>query len=209
MKRSTFAVPAGGVGRGEDVAGAVASEHLSEGPTLAIGDGVVAHHRLRPFDAERGEVVDRPLEHRAGGVTALITVLLDVGVARVIVDHAVQVDVADPGPLAGAGRGAVPGHGVAGALEAGQAGDVDVQEGAGPRPLVAAVGLATRPMTTREAMAVQHLPDRRAGAAADPGQTTGTEVRLPPGPQDRRLLDRREPSRLAVGPRGAVEHPAP
>jgi hypothetical protein len=71
----------------------------------------------------------------------LVTVLLDVGVATVIVDHAVQVDVADSGPLLSAGQVADAGNRMPGATEARLAGDVDVKQGSGPRPLIAAIGL--------------------------------------------------------------------
>ena len=55
--------------------------------------------------------------------------LLDVGVATVVVDHAVQVDVADSGPLLGSGQVADAGDRMPGAIEACQAGHVDVKQG--------------------------------------------------------------------------------
>ena len=81
-------------------------------------------------------MLDRPPEHRSRGGAALVGVLLDVGVAGVVVDHAVQVDIAPERSLLGAGLGANPGDSVAGALEAGEASDVDV----GPGRKVAVVG---------------------------------------------------------------------
>jgi len=53
--------------------------------------------------------------------------LLDVGVATVVVDHAVQVDVAHSGPLLGSGQVPDAGDRMPGAIEARQAGDVDVK----------------------------------------------------------------------------------
>jgi hypothetical protein len=43
----------------------------------------------------------------------------------------VQVDVADSGPLLGCGQVADAGDRMSGAVEAGQAGDVDVKQGSG------------------------------------------------------------------------------
>lgn len=118
------------------MAGAVVIESRPEGSRLHVGEGVVAHHRFRRLHPEGGEVLDRPPEHRSRGGAALVGVLLDVGVAGVVVDHAVQVDIAPERSLLGAGLGANPGDSVAGALEAGEASDVDV----GPGRKVAVVG---------------------------------------------------------------------
>jgi len=74
-------------------------------------------------------VLDHPTQHGRRSVPALVTVLLDVGVAGVVVDHAVQVDVADSGPLLGPGQVADAGDRMPGAIEARQAGDVDVKQG--------------------------------------------------------------------------------
>jgi hypothetical protein len=74
-------------------------------------------------------VLDRPLQHRCCGLTALVVVLLDVGVARVVVDHAVQIDVA--GTTIAVVLGANAGDLVSGPLKARQAGDVDMQECSG------------------------------------------------------------------------------
>jgi hypothetical protein len=48
-------------------------------------------------------VLDRTVEYRRRGVPALIGMLLDVGVAAMVVDYAVQVDVAKTGALLGTG----------------------------------------------------------------------------------------------------------
>ncbi|HEY8815015.1 MAG TPA: hypothetical protein VIP57_07925 [Candidatus Dormibacteraeota bacterium] len=63
----------------------------------------------------------------ASGAFALVAMLLDVGVATVVVDHAVQVDVAHSGPLLGSGQVPDAGDRMPGAIEARQAGDVDVK----------------------------------------------------------------------------------
>jgi Metallo-beta-lactamase superfamily len=124
-----LAVPARCVGRSEDLAGAVGRQGRFEGIGFAIGEGVIAHHRLGCLQAERCEVLDRPVQHGRRGVPALVTMLLDVGVATVVIDHAVQVDVADSGPLLGPGQVADAGDRMPGAIEARQAGDVDVKQG--------------------------------------------------------------------------------
>lgn len=136
-----------------------------------------------------------------------VTVLLDVGVAGVVVDHAVQVDVADSGPLLSAGQVADAGDRMPRAVEARQAGDVDVKQGSRPRPLIAAVGLPGALASLGEAVAVKHLPDRRASLATDSRQATGTEVGLPASAQDRLLLGRAQPPRLTVRARGAIPQP--
>jgi hypothetical protein len=115
----------------------------------------------------------------------------------------VQVFPAGPAvavmPLAG-GR-------VAGLGEAGKALDVHVQQGPGPRPLIAPVGLALPAWVSGEAVAVKDLPNRRARPPTDPRQAAGTETGLPAGTQDRRLLGSGEPARLAMGRAGPVAAP--
>src|SRR3954452_7758113 len=56
-------------------------------------------------------------------------------------------------------------------------------------------------------MASQHLPDRRASAANDPGETPGPEAGLVTSSQDRFLLGARETTRLAMRPRAAIAEP--
>jgi hypothetical protein len=68
-----------------------------------------------------------------------------------------------------------------------QALDVHVQEGAGPRPLIAAEALALATGAPGESVAVEHLPDRRAGPAAQSGQPARAEARLSSCPEDRLL----------------------
>jgi len=102
---------------------------------------------------EEGEGALEGADVRLLGVTG---VQLDVGQARVVVDHAVQVVVARAtrAPVArGASFGAV-----AGGFEAGEALDVHVQQRAGPRPLVAAIALALAARAPRETVAVEDLP---------------------------------------------------
>src|SRR5581483_1616251 len=145
-----------------------------------------------------------------GRLPALVAMLLDVGVARVIVDGDVQVDVADPaGPLAALCLGVHPPHPMPGEAKGRQLGGVDVDQRSGPRPLIAAargLRLAAKP---RETVAAKHLPDRRAGPADDPGQPPGAEVGLAAGAQDRFLLGGRQAPWLALRARAAVAKPRP
>jgi hypothetical protein len=78
-----------------------------------------------------GEVLDRPAQNGCRGVSALVWVLLDVSVAGVVVDYAVQVDVADSVAFFGPGLVPHPGDGMPRAVEARQAGDVDVNRAPG------------------------------------------------------------------------------
>jgi hypothetical protein len=60
-----------------------------------------------------------------------------------------------------------------------QAFGVHVQQRAGLRPLKAPKRLALAARPTREPVALQHLPDRRAGAPQQPGQPARTEIGAP------------------------------
>jgi hypothetical protein len=64
-------VPAGRVGRGEDVAGAHGLEFGSNEPG-AVGVAVVAHHRLWRVEPELPEVLDRAAHEAGGGLGALV-----------------------------------------------------------------------------------------------------------------------------------------
>jgi hypothetical protein len=102
------------------VAGAVGGENSPEGIGPSVGERVVAHHRLGRRQAEGGEVFDRSAQHGRRGVPAWVEVLLDVGVAGVVVDHAVQVDVPHARPLLGAGLVTNAGDRMPGTLKARQ-----------------------------------------------------------------------------------------
>src|SRR5262245_64554051 len=113
--------------------------------------------------------------------------LFDVGIARAVVDAAVQERVAELGPSRAAG-GRAAADPVAGARKARQPGRVDVKQGAGARPLIAPGRLARCRWPGREPVAVEHLPDRRARPAADPGQAPGAEAGLASRFENRLLL---------------------
>jgi hypothetical protein len=139
------------------------------------------------------QVVEGPLQEGRAGVGALVGVLLDVGVAAVVVDGQVQKDLADAVVEVRSGHAAA--GAVAGTSRARQAGGVDVDERARARPPVAARQRPRRARASRAAVAVEHLPDRRAGSPAEMGQAPGAEVGLGPGVKDRRPLGRRQPPR--------------
>jgi hypothetical protein len=128
-------------------------------------------------------VLNRPAQDGRRGVSALVAVLLDVGVATVIVDHAVQVDVADSGPLLSAGER------MPGAIEARQAGDVDVQQGSGQRPLMATVGLPGalaspgEPELRCSSSAKHQRCHQRWAVAGHPDSIACTRASLPAGPR--------------------------
>jgi hypothetical protein len=115
--------------------------------------------------------------------------LLDVGVATVVIDHAVQVDVADPCPLLGAGQVSDAGDRMPGAIEARQAGDVDVKQGSGPRPLMATIGLPGSSSAERQRChqrwAVAGATQKAAAAAfcVIPDSIACTNASLPDGPR--------------------------
>ena len=113
-----------------------------------------------PWPAKNAEGA---LDEAGHGQRELVAVQLDVGQARVVVDHRVGVVVADAGlgthPGSVALR-AVLGDGVPGPAEARVARDVHVQQVAGTGPLVAVGGFARRPRGARERVAAQHLPYR-------------------------------------------------
>src|SRR5438552_323287 len=76
---------------------------------------------------------------------------------------------------------------------------------AGLRPLVAAVTLTRLARPSRQAVTPEHLPDRRAGTADDPGEAAGAKVGAAASLQDRLLPARREPTGPAVRPRGTID----
>src|SRR5215207_4160299 len=133
---------------------------------------------------------------------------LDIGEARVVVDDRVREVVADqllrvrrPVPA----RGAVSSDGVAGALEAGEAADVHVEQVPGAGPLVAVGGLPRRALGARDAGSLQHLPDRRVREARERGDEPRSPTRLPAAGADSLLQLGGELARARVRPARAIE----
>src|SRR5215218_1267524 len=181
-----LAVPARRVGRGEDLAGADPLELVPKGEG-AVGVAVVAHHRLGRAEPQPREVLDRPAHEGRRGLGALVGMLLDVGIARAVVDAGVQEGVAQLGaPPAALGR--APANAMTGSLKAREPGRVHVKQGAGTRPLIAPDRLPRARGVPRDPVAAKDLPDRRAGAADDSGQPARAQPGLAAGAQDRLLL---------------------
>jgi hypothetical protein len=118
------------------VTGASGCERGLEGVVAAVAEGVVGHHRLGWRQAELDEVRDRSLEEARARLASLVTVLLDVGVAAVIVDGGVDKHVA-PAVLLAAGVGRASAHAVPRPPEGWQAGGIHMKQRPQPRPLVA------------------------------------------------------------------------
>jgi hypothetical protein len=89
---------------------------------------------------------------------------------------------------------------VAGLFDAGEPLHVHLQQRASSRPLVAMYRRPRRPRASGEAAASQHLRDRRAGPAHDPGQPRRPMSRRHTGDHDRFLLGRTQLQRRAMRP---------
>ena len=126
-----LAVPARRVGRRRDLACAAACEDLLEGVACSVAEGVVGHDCFGWGQAELGEVGQGALEEARARLAALIAVLLDIGVAAVIVDGSVDEDVA-PTALVSPRLGRATADAVTRSLEGRQPRGVEVQQRAWP-----------------------------------------------------------------------------
>ena len=131
-------------------------------------------------------MLKRPSHKRSGRVGPLIWELLDVGVARVVIDAGVQIDVAGTAVAVAPALGPLALR--PGCSKRARRVDIDVQERSGARALIAVVGLPSRSAALGEPVAVQDLPDCRAAPSADPRQPARTEIGLPARSQDWLLL---------------------
>ena len=133
-----------------------------------IGRAVVGHHPL-DGDAQAGEPGDGALEEGDGTFLALVGQDLGVGKAGGIVDADMQEVPAD----AAAALGPVAGDAVADAVDPAELLDVEVDQLAGPCPLVAEdLRLGVERLEPTEAVAAQdqaHGGDRAAEPAGDGG----------------------------------------
>src|SRR5437660_8593309 len=102
---------------------------------------------------------------------------------------------------------AIASDSVAGPLEARIARRVHVQQVARTRPLVAVGGLARLLRRPRDAVAVEHLPDRRMRAAGGPGDQARSPAGAQPALTDALLRDRIEQARARARAARAVEQP--
>src|SRR6266508_53824 len=195
------------VGLGRQVADPLAGEQLAQRAVLGVGEGVIAHQPPRS-DAVALVEGECSLEEAGHGRCPLVAMELDIGEARVVVDDRVRKVVADQ-PLGvrrlAPARGAVSGDRVTGPLEAGVAADVDVQQVAGARPLVAVGRLPWRARGPGDAGPLEHLPDRRVREACDARDQPRPPARLPPASADPLLQLGRELARAAARSARAIK----
>jgi hypothetical protein len=201
------------------VARAVRAQRDGERARAGVDEDVAGHHRLGRFQAELAQVGDRApehgrrgraLEHGRRGRGILGLVLLDVGIAAVVVDDAVQVDQAERVVLLPACLGAVSGRPRGRACESAAA--LPCRRAA-TRPAATTRGgdsSAARPgaaATTRGGGASSRSSNVRAARSRE---ATGTEAPLTPCAQDRLLLRSRQPARRASadGTSGRTSTPA-
>ena len=100
----------------------------------AVGRAVVREHPLH-LHAQAREVGDRAAQHRDGRLAAFIAVPLDMGEARVIIDHGVQKAHPEPGLVWGI-TGSFAVRGRRAVLQALLAPDESVSAPSGMRPNV-------------------------------------------------------------------------
>src|SRR5690606_30047353 len=114
-------------------------DRVDEGAAVAVGEGVVGHHPLDAGDAHGGEVGRCPAQEPRAGLGLLIVVDLAVGQAGVVIDHGVDVVIADtPGLVLGrVGRGAAVGAPPAAVGDLAQLLHIHVDQLPGPGPLIA------------------------------------------------------------------------
>jgi len=125
-----LAVPARRVDRRADVVDVSGVEQLAEAAAVSIDHRVVGHHSVGRVEAELGEEAECTLERACVRLGVLPRVQLDVGDAGVVVNHAMEVVVADAAVKVF--RGAIAGNPVTGNAEAGELLDVHVQKRARP-----------------------------------------------------------------------------
>jgi hypothetical protein len=132
-----LSVPARGVWRRGDVPGADRGELLLKGSAVAVAEGVVGHHSRRRLKPQLGEVGERSSEEARTGLASLVGMLLNVGVAAVVIDGGMHEDVA-PATFVTPSRRRASADAMARPLECGQTGGIDVQQRPRLSPFVAA-----------------------------------------------------------------------
>jgi hypothetical protein len=90
-----FAVPSRRVGRDADVLDLVAFEQFAQAAAVAVDHRVVGHQRFGWIEAELAEEGEGAAKCAQVRLGVFAWVELDIGEARVVVDDAVQVVVAD------------------------------------------------------------------------------------------------------------------
>src|SRR5690606_12321629 len=134
----------------------------------AVGEGVVGHHPLDPGDAHGGEVGRRPPQEPGAGLGLLIIVDLAVGQAGVVIDHGVDVVIADELVAVAVASGAAVSEPTAAVGDLAQLLNIHVDQLPGPRPLIAhGGGLGGADLLTGHR--VQLAQVGHPGAAQHPG----------------------------------------
>src|SRR5690606_20535539 len=131
---------------------------------------VVGHHPLDPGDAHGGEVGRRPPQEAGAGLGPFVVVDLAVGQAGVVIDHGVDVVIADtPGLVLGlVGRGAAVGAPTATIGDLAQLLHIHVDQLPGPGPLIAhGGGLGGADLLTGHRVQLAQIG--HAGATQHPG----------------------------------------
>src|SRR5699024_7641523 len=137
------------------------------------------HHAFDPGDAHGGEVGRCPPQEVGAGLGGLVVVDLAVGQAGVVIDHGVDVVIADaPGLVLGlVGRGASVGAPAAAVGDLAQLLHIHVDQLPGPGPLVAhGGGLGGADLLTGHR--VQLVQVGHAGAAQHPGDGARGQTEL-------------------------------
>src|SRR6266508_1548897 len=187
------------------VANASLGEQRGEGAAVRIAPGVVGHQSAAA-DTELLEVREGALEEGDDGLRAFVGQQLDIGVAGVIVDDRVRVVVTDAGTALDAAAVALARDGVTGGEEARIASDVHVQQVARAGPLVAAGRFAPSARAGSQAVAAQHLRDRRVRVREFERQQPRPPAGAAPSGADPPLLaDREQPWHPARAARPVIE----
>src|SRR5690606_5407738 len=138
------------------------------GVAVAVGEGVVGHHSLDPGDAHGGEVDSCPPQEPGAGLGPFVGVDLAVGPAGVVIDHGVDVVIANAPAAVAVARGAAVGAPAAAVGDLAQLLHIHVDQLPGPGPLVAhGGGLGGADLLTGHR--VQLAQVGHAGAAQHPG----------------------------------------
>src|SRR2546422_8192667 len=176
-----LAVDLGAVGRDEDAPGADPGQGPLVVAAVAVGPGVVGHHRLKA-NAARREPGQGPPNKRADGAGPLVAEQLTEGQPGMIIDQGVDEVIAQASPLLRVSSRSTspPMHEVTAALRnAGQLLDVHVPQLAGLTHLIAADPLPGGAIQPVEA--VQLGPAQHPGTGrAPPTPQTGEPIRPQP-----------------------------
>src|SRR5690625_3066564 len=165
------------MGLDELLLGAELGDGVDEGAAVAVGEGVVGHHALDPGDAHGGEVGSCPPQEVGAGLGGLVVVDLAVGQAGVVIDHGVDVVIADAPGLVLLHVAAAVGAPAAAVGDLAQLLHIHVDQLPGPGPFVAhGGGLGGADLLPGRR--VQLVQVGHAGAAQHPRDGAGGHAEL-------------------------------